>query len=63
MSGEQDQAIGTAKEVQGKVTGDEERESEGRVQRGVGDVEHAIGDAADKVKGAAEALKDKADNR
>jgi uncharacterized protein YjbJ (UPF0337 family) len=52
MSGEQDQVVGKAKEVQGKITGDQERESEGKTQHG---------DAADTAKGAADAVKDKAD--
>jgi uncharacterized protein YjbJ (UPF0337 family) len=63
MSGEQDQAIGKAKEVQGKVTGDPERESEGRTQHAAGKVEHVLGDAADKVKGAAEAVKTEVDRK
>jgi uncharacterized protein YjbJ (UPF0337 family) len=32
MSGEADQVAGKAKELQGKVTGDEARESEGKTQ-------------------------------
>jgi len=63
MSGEQDQVIGKVKEVQGKVTGDTERESEGKTQGAVGGVEHALGNVADKVKGAGEAMKDAADGR
>jgi uncharacterized protein YjbJ (UPF0337 family) len=63
MSGEQDQVVGTAKEVQGKVTGDDERESEGKTQHAAGKVEHALGEAADKVKGAAEAVKNEVDRK
>lgn len=62
MSGEQDQVVGKAKEVQGKVTGDAEREFEGKTQQAAGNVEHALGEAADKVKGAAEGVKDGVDN-
>ena len=63
MSGEADQIAGKAKEVQGKVTGDKELESEGQTQQTAGKVEHAVGDARDKLKGAGQALKDTADDR
>jgi len=63
MSGEADQIAGKAKELQGKVTGDDELESEGKTQQGAGDVEHAVGEAGDKLKGAGQALKDTADGR
>jgi uncharacterized protein YjbJ (UPF0337 family) len=59
MSGEQDQSAGSAKEFEGKITGDKERESEGEVQHAAGNVEKAAGDAADKVRGAAAAATDK----
>jgi uncharacterized protein YjbJ (UPF0337 family) len=58
MSGEADRFAGKAKEVQGKVTGDAELESEGKTQNAAGKVEKVLGDAADKLKGAGEALKD-----
>jgi uncharacterized protein YjbJ (UPF0337 family) len=32
MGGQEDQFVGTAKEFQGKVTGDADRENEGKVQ-------------------------------
>ena len=63
MSGEVDKVAGTAKQVQGKVTGDKELESEGKTQRAAGKVEKALGDAGDKLKGAGQAVKDKADGR
>lgn len=63
MSGEADKVAGKAKELQGKVTGDAELESEGKTQHAAGKVEHAIGDAGDALKGAGEALTDKADGR
>ncbi|HVC05783.1 MAG TPA: CsbD family protein [Candidatus Acidoferrales bacterium] len=63
MSGEQDQVVGRAKEVQGKLTGDDEREAEGKGQRAAGKVEHALGEAADKVKGAAEGVKSGLDRK
>ena len=63
MSGEADQIAGKAKELQGKVTGDDELESEGKTQQGAGNVEHAVGEAGDRLKGAGQALKDKANGR
>jgi uncharacterized protein YjbJ (UPF0337 family) len=62
MSGEQDQVAGTAKELEGKITGDKARESEGAAQRAAGKVEGAVGDAADKAKGAAEGVKQAVDD-
>jgi uncharacterized protein YjbJ (UPF0337 family) len=47
-----DRIEGKAKEVEGKVTGDESREAEGRAQ-------DKWGDAKDKAEGAWEDLKDK----
>jgi uncharacterized protein YjbJ (UPF0337 family) len=63
MSGEQDRVAGAAKEFQGKVTGDKERESEGKTQQAAGKIEKILGDAADKAKGVADAVKDKTDDR
>lgn len=62
MSGEQDQVAGTAKELEGKITGDKARESEGTAQRVAGNVEGAIGDAADRARGAAEGAKEAVDD-
>jgi uncharacterized protein YjbJ (UPF0337 family) len=62
MSGEQDQVAGKAKELQGKITGDKERESEGVAQHAAGKVEGAVGDAADRAKGAAEGVKESVDD-
>jgi len=42
MSGEQDQVVGKAKEFQGKVTGDKDREDEGKGQHAAGKIEHAV---------------------
>jgi uncharacterized protein YjbJ (UPF0337 family) len=63
MSGEADQIAGKAKELEGKVTGDKELESEGTTQHVAGKVENAVGDAGDKLEGAGQALKDTADDR
>jgi uncharacterized protein YjbJ (UPF0337 family) len=52
MSGELDQLDGKAKELEGKVTGDAEKEAEGDIQQGVGKAENAAkkpGDAVDAV--------------
>jgi uncharacterized protein YjbJ (UPF0337 family) len=62
MSGEQDQIAGTAKELEGKITGDKARESEGTAQRAAGKVEGAVGDAADRARGAAEGVKEAVDD-
>jgi uncharacterized protein YjbJ (UPF0337 family) len=61
MAGEQDQVAGTAKELEGKITGDQERESEGAAQHAAGKVEGAVGDAADRAKGAAGGVKEAVD--
>lgn len=62
MAGEQDQVAGTAKELEGKITGNKERESEGAAQHAAGKVEEAVGDAADRAKGAAEGVKEAVDD-
>ena len=62
MSGEQDQVAGTAKELEGKITGDKARESEGTAQRAAGKVEGAVGDAADRARGVAEGVKEAVDD-
>jgi uncharacterized protein YjbJ (UPF0337 family) len=63
MGGQEDQAIGTAKEFEGKVTGDADRETEGKVQNALGKVETTADDAVDKAKGAAQAAGDKLGGR
>lgn len=53
MDNEQkDKLEGKAKEVEGKLTGDEVRENEGKAQ-------HAWGDAKDKVKDAADEVRER----
>lgn len=59
MGARQDQLAGKAKELQGKVTGDEDREAEGKVQHAQGDVEKVVDDAVNHVKGASKAVGDK----
>jgi uncharacterized protein YjbJ (UPF0337 family) len=63
MGGQEDQAVGTAKEIEGKVTGDANRETEGKVQNALGKVETTADDAVDKAKGAAQAAGDKLGGR
>ncbi len=45
-----DEVKGGMKEAAGKVTGDKDLESEGKVQGKVGDAKDAAGDMADKAK-------------
>jgi uncharacterized protein YjbJ (UPF0337 family) len=59
MGGQEDQVAGKAKEFGGKLTGDAEKESEGKAQNAAGKVEKAGEDAVDSVKGAAKAAEDK----
>lgn len=55
---DRDQAKGKAREVAGKVTGDEQLEEEGRTQRAKGEASEKIADAKAKVSGTVEATKD-----
>lgn len=59
MGARHDQLAGKAKEFQGKVTGDEDREAEGKVQQAQGDVEKAADDTVKGIKGAGKAVGDK----
>jgi uncharacterized protein YjbJ (UPF0337 family) len=58
MSARHDQFAGKAKELQGKVTGDQDKEAEGKAQHAQGDVEKAVGDAVHSVKSAGKAVGD-----
>lgn len=53
-----DQLEGKAKEVGGKVTGNEKLESEGRTQKAAADTKEKVQEGVDKVKGAVQGLKD-----
>jgi uncharacterized protein YjbJ (UPF0337 family) len=57
-----DKAKGKAKEVAGKVSGDEELESEGRAQHTKGQVEDTAKEARDTAKGLVQAAKDALDD-
>jgi uncharacterized protein YjbJ (UPF0337 family) len=53
-----DKFEGKAKEVAGKVTGDDELEAEGKTQHAKGKVEEKVDELKDTAKGAFEAAKD-----
>lgn len=55
---DRDRLEGKAREVAGKVTGDEQLEEEGRTQRAKGEASEKIADAKAKVSGTVEAAKD-----
>ena len=59
MSGHADQATGKAKEIAGKLTGDEDLESEGKRQHAAGKTTEALDDVAAKAKGAMDAVKER----
>ncbi|MGH2731060.1 MAG: CsbD family protein [Actinomycetota bacterium] len=61
MADRSEQLAGKAKEAVGKVTGDEEMESEGRVQDQKEKTKQNLEEARDKLKGVVEGVKDKLD--
>jgi uncharacterized protein YjbJ (UPF0337 family) len=50
VKGAADKAKGTIKETAGKVTGDKELESEGKLDNAKGDVHNAAGNVKDAVR-------------
>lgn len=60
MADRGEQIEGKAKEVGGKLTGNEELESEGRTQKATEDTKEKVQEGVDKVKGAVQGLKDAA---
>ena len=60
MADRGEQLEGKAKEIGGKVTGNEELESEGRTQKAAEDTKEKVQEGVDKVKGAVQGLKDAA---
>ena len=50
VKGAADKAKGTIKETAGKVTGDKELESEGKLDKAKGDVHKAAGNVKDAVR-------------
>ncbi|WP_262316592.1 CsbD family protein [Lacticaseibacillus parakribbianus] len=57
-----DQVTGKAKEVEGKVTGDKLRESQGKAESLGGKLKGKVADAKDKLEDAGEAAKDKVED-
>ncbi len=55
-----DQLEGKVKEIGGKLTGNEEMESEGRTQKASEDTKQKVQEGVDKVKGAVQGLRDAA---
>ena len=55
-----EQLEGKAKEIGGKVTGNDELESEGRTQKASEDTKQKVQEGVDKVKGAVQGLRDAA---
>jgi uncharacterized protein YjbJ (UPF0337 family) len=60
MPDRSDQVAGKAKEIGGKLTGNDELESEGRTQKAAEDTKEKVQEGVDKVKGAVQGLKDSA---
>lgn len=60
MADRGEQLEGKVKEVGGKLTGNEELESEGRTQKATEDTKEKVQEGVDKVKGAVQGLKDAA---
>jgi uncharacterized protein YjbJ (UPF0337 family) len=50
MGEKTDQMKGRVKEATGKLTGDDDLERKGKVERGAGEVKEKVGDAVDAVK-------------
>ena len=55
-----DQLEGKAKEIGGKLTGNEELESEGRTQKAAEDTKEKIEEGVDMVKGAVKGVRESA---
>lgn len=60
MPDRSEQVEGKAKEIGGKLTGNDELESEGRTQKASEDTKQKVQEGVDKVKGAVQGLKDAA---
>lgn len=58
---ERDEVEGKAKEMQGKLTGDDSREMEGKTQDTVGGAKGTAEDAKEKAEGAWEGAKESLD--
>lgn len=60
MPDRSEQLEGKAKEVGGKLTGNDRLESEGRTQKATEDTKEKVQEGVDKVKGAVQGLRDSA---
>jgi uncharacterized protein YjbJ (UPF0337 family) len=58
-----DQATGTAKEAEGKLTGDRSREAEGKLERGKGEAKDALGHVKDAAGNLAERARERLDEQ
>jgi uncharacterized protein YjbJ (UPF0337 family) len=58
MSARHDRLAGKAKQFQGEVTGDKDREAEGKLQHAQGDAEKAVDGAVKGVKDVGKAMGD-----
>ena len=58
MPDRSEQVEGKVKEVGGKLTGNDELESEGRTQKATEDTKEKVQEGVDKVKGAVQGLRD-----
>lgn len=59
MGAIKDKIAGTAKKIEGRLTGDKVREAEGAAQVGIGKFESVANRAARKVKAAGRKIEDK----
>jgi uncharacterized protein YjbJ (UPF0337 family) len=59
MADQSEKFSGKVKETTGKVTGDDQLESEGRTQRSKEESKEKMEEVRDKAKGAMDAIKDK----
>lgn len=60
MPDRSEQLEGKAKEIGGKLTGNDRLESEGRTQKASEDTKEKVQEGVDRVKGAVQGLKDAA---
>ena len=57
MEGKKDKIAGKAKEVKGRITGNDHDIVEGQTQQSTGEVKENVGRAKNKVKGKVEEIK------
>ncbi len=59
MGAMKDKIAGTAKKIEGKLTGDKVRETQGSAQRAKGKIEEGVSRVAGKVRAGARDLRDR----